>query len=146
MATMTQSARREPARENVSDPIGDMLARIRNGLLRRHGVVRSQASKKKKRVLDVLVDEGYLRSVSEVTGPTGLPELEIALKYYDGHPVIKELKRISKPGRRAYFACADLPMVRNGLGVAVVSTNRGVMSDAKARELNVGGELICTVF
>lgn len=137
---------RKPARENISDPIGDLLARIKNGLHRRHGMVRAQASKKKRRVLDVLVDEGYLRGVAEVQGPTGLPEFEISLKYFDGEPAIRELKRVSKPGRRAYFASADIPSVRNGLGVAVVSTNRGVMSDAKARELNVGGELICTVF
>jgi small subunit ribosomal protein S8 len=138
--------RRDAARENISDPIGDMLTRVRNGLMRRHGRVRAQASKKKRRILDVLVDEGYLRGVTEVTGPTGLPEFEIALKYHDGKPVIRELKRVSKPGRRAYFGSTDIPMVRNGLGVAVVSTNRGVMSDAKARELNVGGELVCTVF
>ncbi len=140
------ATRRDAARENFSDPIGDVLARIRNGLERRHSKVRAQASKKKKRVLDVLVDEGFLRGVEVVAGPTGLPELEISLKYYDGQPVIRELKRVSKPGRRAYYSCAELPSVRNGLGVAVVSTNRGVISDAKARELNVGGELICTVF
>ena len=135
-----------PARENLTDPIADMLARIRNGLMRHHGTVRCRASLKKKRILDVLVEEGYLRSVLEVDGPTGLKELEIGLKYYEGEPVIKELQRVSKPGRRAYFASKELPEVRNGLGVAVVSTNRGVMTDAKARELNVGGELLCTVF
>ena len=134
------------ARENLTDPIADMLARIRNGLMRHHGTVRCRASLKKKRILDVLVEEGYLRSVVEVDGPTGLKELEIGLKYYEGEPVIKELQRVSKPGRRAYFASKELPEVRNGLGVAVVSTNRGVMTDARARELNVGGELLCTVF
>lgn len=135
-----------PARENLTDPIADLLARIRNGLMRHHGTVRCRASVKKKRILDVLVDEGYLRSVVEIDGPTGLKELEIGLKYFEGAPAIRELKRVSKPGRRAYYACKDLPEVRNGLGVAIVSTNRGVMSDAKARELNVGGELLCTVF
>lgn len=139
-------ANRGAQRENFSDPIGDMLARIRNGLLRHKGVVRCQASKKKRRILDVLVEEGFLRGVSEVTGPNGMPELEIALKYFEGQPAIRELARVSKPGRRAYYSCADLPMVRNGLGVAIVSTSRGVVSDAKARELNVGGELLCTVF
>ncbi|MEM9726030.1 MAG: 30S ribosomal protein S8 [Pseudomonadota bacterium] len=144
--SIATKGRPRPARENLTDPIADMLARIRNGLLRHHGTVRCRASQKKKRILDVLVNEGYLRSVVEVDGPTGLKELEIGLKYYEGEPVIRELQRISKPGRRSYFASKDLPEVRNGLGVAVVSTNRGVMSDAKARELNVGGELLCTVF
>lgn len=138
--------RRVAQRENLTDPIGDMLARIRNGMMRHKGIVRCQASKKKKRILDVLVDEGFLRGVSEVTGPTGMPELEIALKYHEGQPAVRELHRVSKPGRRAYFSCADLPMVRNGLGVAIVSTSKGVVSDTKARELNVGGEVLCTVF
>ena len=144
--SIATKGRPTPARENLTDPIADMLARIRNGLMRHHGTVRCRASLKKKRILDVLVEEGFLRSVVEVDGPTGLKELEIGLKYFEGEPVIKELQRISKPGRRAYFASKDLPEVRNGLGVAVVSTNRGVMTDAKARELNVGGELLCTVF
>lgn len=144
--SVATKGRPTPARENLTDPIADMLARIRNGLMRHHGTVRCRASVKKKRILDVLVDEGYLRSAVEIDGPTGLKELEIGLKYYDGQPVIKELQRISKPGRRAYFASKELPEVRNGLGVAVVSTNRGVMTDTKARELNVGGELLCTVF
>ncbi|MEL6978268.1 MAG: 30S ribosomal protein S8 [Pseudomonadota bacterium] len=135
-----------PAKDNLTDPIADMLARIRNGLMRHHGTVRCRASVKKRRILEVLVEEGFLRSVIEVDGPTGLKELEIGLKYFEGQPVIKELKRVSKPGRRAYFASKELPEVRNGLGVAVISTNKGVMTDAKARELNVGGELICTVF
>lgn len=144
--SIATKGRPRPARENYSDPIADMLARIRNGLMRHHGTVRCQASVKKKRILDVLVDEGYLRSAVEVEGPTGLKELEIGLKYFEGQPAIRELRRVSKPGRRAYFASKELPEVRNGLGVAVVSTNRGVISDAKARELNVGGELLCTVF
>lgn len=144
--SLATKGRPTPAKENLTDPIADMLARIRNGLMRHHGTVRCRASVKKKRILEVLVEEGYLRSVVEVDGPTGLKELEIGLKYFEGEPVIRELERISKPGRRAYFASKALPEVRNGLGVAVVSTNRGVMSDAKARELNVGGELLCTVF
>lgn len=144
--SIATKGRPTPARENLTDPIADMLARIRNGLMRHHGTVRCRASVKKKRILDVLVEEGYLRSAVEIDGPTGLKELEIGLKYFEGQPVIKELQRISKPGRRAYFASRELPEVRNGLGVAVVSTNKGVMTDAKARELNVGGELLCTVF
>lgn len=149
MSTMQETraaASRGVQRENLTDPIGDMLARIRNGLMRHKGIVRCQASKKKKRILDVLVDEGFIRSATEVTGPTGMPELEIALKYFEGQPAIRELARVSKPGRRAYYSCAELPMVRNGLGVAIVSTSKGVISDAKAREMNVGGEVLCTVF
>ena len=144
--SIATKGRPTPAKDNLTDPIADMLARIRNGLMRHHGTVRCRASVKKKRILDVLVDEGFLRSVVEVDGPTGLKELEIGLKYFEGKPVIKELARVSKPGRRAYFASRDLPEVRNGLGVAVVSTNKGVMTDVRARELNVGGDLLCTVF
>lgn len=141
-----QQGKRHVLRENRSDPIGDMLARIRNGLTRGLGAVRCQGSNKKRRVLEVLANEGYIRGFRVADGPTGLSEIEIDLKYFEGQPAIKELKRISKPGRRAYYAATDLPSVRNGLGVAIVSTNRGVMSDAEARELNVGGEVVCTVF
>lgn len=144
--TATKPNRRHVQRENRSDPIGDMLARIRNGLTRGLGTVKCQGSNKKVRVLEVLQNEGFIRGFRRAEGPTGLPELEIDLKYFEGQPAIKELKRISKPGRRAYYGAQELPAVRNGLGVAIVSTNRGVMSDAQARELNVGGEVICTVF
>ncbi len=141
-----KQGKRKALRENRSDPIGDMLARIRNGLTRGLGTVRCQGSMKKRRVLDVLSGEGFIRGYRVVEGPTGLSEIEIDLKYFEGQPAIRELKRISKPGRRAYYGAAELPSVRNGLGVAIVSTNRGVMSDAAARELNVGGEVVCTVF
>ena len=145
--SVATKGRPTPARENLTDPIADMLARIRNGLMRHHGTVRCRASVKKKRILDVLVDEGYLRSVVEVDGPTGLKELEIGLKYFEGQPVIKRASSAS-PSRGGGLISppSELPEVRNGLGVAVVSTNKGVMTDSRARELNVGGELLCTVF
>ncbi|MCI4664171.1 MAG: 30S ribosomal protein S8 [Neomegalonema sp.] len=123
-----------------------MLARIRNGLLRGLSTVRCQGSHKKARVLEVLVAEGYLRGYRVVDVSDSITDIEIDLKYYEGQPAIKELQRVSKPGRRAYYSAQELPSVRNGLGVAIISTNRGVVSDARARELNVGGEVICTVF
>ena len=104
------------------------------------------ASKLRAWVLDVLTDEGYIRGYESGTGPDGHPTLEIALKYYEGTPVIRELKRISKPGRRVYMSVKDIPQVRQGLGVSIVSTPKGVMSDANARAANVGGEVLCTVF
>jgi small subunit ribosomal protein S8 len=97
-------------------------------------------------VLDVLADEGYIRGYENTTGKDGHPAIEISLKYYDGAPVIREVKRVSKPGRRVYLGVKDIPMVRQGLGVSIVSTSRGVMSDASARANNVGGEVLCTVF
>ncbi|MEO1328240.1 MAG: 30S ribosomal protein S8 [Pseudomonadota bacterium] len=130
---------------SINDPLGDMLARIRNAQLRNKSTVRTPASKLRGWVLDVLKDEGFIRGY-ERTGEDRKPEFEIALKYYEGEPVIRELRRYSKPGRRAYSGSEALPQVRNGLGVAIISTNRGVMSDARARELNVGGEVLCTVF
>ncbi len=104
------------------------------------------ASKLRVRVLDVLRDEGYIRGYTEQTGESGHPELRIELKYHEGAPVIREIKRVSKPGRRVYMGVRDLPQVRQGLGVSIVSTPRGVMSDAHARAANVGGEVRCTVF
>ncbi|MCI4662099.1 MAG: 30S ribosomal protein S8 [Neomegalonema sp.] len=133
-------------RENRSDPIGDMLARIRNGLHRNMSSVVCAKSNKKVNVLKVLQDEGYIRGFEDAQDDRGHPVLRIDLKYHEGEPVIRELQRVSKPGRRAYFGAEDLPQVRNGLGVAIVTTNQGVMSDAEARERNVGGEVICTVF
>ena len=130
---------------SVSDPLGDMLARIRNAQMRNKSTVRTPASKLRGWVLDVLKDEGFIRGY-EKAGEDKKPEFEISLKYYEGEPVIRELKRYSKPGRRAYSGSEALPQVRNGLGVAIVSTNKGVMSDARARELRVGGEVLCTVF
>jgi small subunit ribosomal protein S8 len=131
---------------SVNDPIGDMLARIRNASLRNKSSVRTPASKIRKWVLDVLQSEGFIRSYSEVTSKRGLPEIEIELKYFDGASVIRELRRVSTPGRRVYAGVKDMPQVRQGLGVAIVSTPKGVMSDAQARTANVGGEVLCTVF
>jgi len=131
---------------SVNDPIGDMLTRIRNSQMRHKSTVRTPASKVRAWVLDVLVSEGYIRGYEKVTGKTGHPELEISLKYFDGEPVIRELHRVSTPGRRVYSGVKDIPQVRQGLGVAIVSTPKGVMSDAQARADNVGGEVLCTVF
>lgn len=130
----------------MNDPLGDMLTRIRNAQMRGKSTVTTPASKLRGWVLDVLADEGYIRGYEAATGKDGHPALEISLKYYDGQPVIKELKRVSKPGRRVYSGATELPSVRQGLGVAVVSTPKGVMSDAKARAANVGGEVLCTIF
>ena len=130
----------------VNDPLGDMLTRIRNAQMRHKSTVRTPASKMRERVLKVLAEEGYIRGYETATGAAGHPEFEIALKYYDGDPVIREIKRVSKPGRRVYSPVKALPQVRQGLGVAIVSTPRGVMSDAQARADNVGGEVLCTVF
>jgi small subunit ribosomal protein S8 len=131
---------------SMNDPLGDMLARIRNASMRGKSTVRTPASKVRGWVLDVLKSEGYIRGYEPVTSDDGHPELEISLKYFDGRPVIRELKRISTPGRRVYSGVKGMPQVRQGLGVAIVSTPRGVMSDAQARSANVGGEVLCTVF
>jgi len=130
----------------MNDPIGDMLTRIRNSQMRGKSTVETPASKQRARVLDVLADEGYIRGYEATTGKNGHPAFEISLKYYEGTPVIRELKRVSKPGRRVYLGVSDIPQVRQGLGVSIVSTSRGVMTDASAREANVGGEVLCTVF
>ena len=131
---------------DMNDPIADMLTRIRNSSLRGKSVVETPASKLRAWVLDVLADEGYIRGYEATTGKDGHPAIEISLKYYEGEPVIRELKRVSKPGRRVYMGVNDIPVVRQGLGVSIVSTPQGVMSDAKARAANVGGEVLCTVF
>jgi len=130
----------------MNDPIGDMLTRIRNASLRGKSTVETPASKGRARVLDVLAEEGYIRGYENTTGKDGHPAIQISLKYYDGAPVIREVKRVSKPGRRVYLGVKDIPLVRQGLGVSIVSTPKGVMSDANARAANVGGEVICTVF
>lgn len=130
----------------INDPIGDMLARIRNASLRGKSTVSTPASKLRAWVLDVLVDEGYIRSYERKDTANGQGELVISLKYFEGEPVIRELKRVSTPGRRVYMSVKDIPSVRNGLGVSIVSTPKGVMSDAAARSANVGGEVLCTVF
>ncbi len=130
----------------MNDPIGDMLTRIRNGQMRGKSMVETPASKLRGWVLDVLADEGYIRGYEATTGKDGHPAFDISLKYYEGTPVIREVKRVSTPGRRVYMGANDLPSVRQGLGVSIVSTAKGVMSDAKARAANVGGEVLCTVF
>ena len=131
---------------NLNDPLGDMLARIRNASMRGKPTVRTPASKIRRWVLDVLKSEGYIRGYAEVKTEAGHDEIEISLKYYDGQPVIRELRRVSKPGRRVYSGVSEMPQIRQGLGLAIVSTPRGVMSDAQARTANVGGEVLCTVF
>ena len=131
---------------SMNDPLGDMLTRIRNAQLRGKSTVRTPASKLRAWVLDVLASEGYIRGYERVTSADGHEELEISLKYFDGAPVIRELARVSKPGRRVYAGANAVPQVRNGLGVSIVSTPKGVMSDAAARNANVGGEVLCTVF
>jgi small subunit ribosomal protein S8 len=130
---------------NLTDPLGDMLTRIRNAQLRGRSNVVSPASKLRENVLAVLEREGYIRGFAEIE-KDGKRELEIQLKYFDGAPVISDIKRVSKPGRRVYSAVKDLPLVRNGLGISVLSTPKGVMSDADARAQNVGGEILFRVY
>ena len=130
----------------MNDPLGDMLTRIRNAQLRGKSTVVTPGSKLRAWVLDVLADEGYIRGYEYTTSADGHLAIEISLKYFDGTPVIRELKRVSKPGRRVYMGVKDIPVVRQGLGVSIVSTPQGVMSDASARTNNVGGEVLCTVF
>jgi small subunit ribosomal protein S8 len=130
----------------MSDPLGDMLARINNGQRARKPTIQSPASKIRSNVLEVLQREGYIRGYSREEVRPGVAELKIELKYVDGEPVIREIHRISKPGRRIYSRIADLPRVYNGLGIAILSTPRGVMSDNEARAANVGGEVLCRVF
>ena len=130
----------------MNDPLGDMLTRIRNASMRGKSTTSSPASKLRTWVLDVLADEGYIRGYEATTDTNGHPAVEISLKYYEGAPVIRELKRVSKPGRRVYVGVKDIPSVRQGLGVSIVSTPQGVMSDASARSANIGGEVLCTVF
>ena len=130
----------------MNDPIGDMLTRIRNGQMRGKSVVSTPASKLRLRVLEVLESEGYIRGFEESKDSFGHPAIEISLKYYEGQPGIRELKRVSKPGRRVYLGRDDIPQVRQGLGVSIVTTSKGVMSDANARANGVGGEVLCTVF
>jgi small subunit ribosomal protein S8 len=130
----------------MTDPLGDMLTRIRNGAARRKTSVTTPASKLRARVLDVLQAEGYIRGYSEVEYDNGKSELNIELKYYEGAPVIREIARVSKPGRRVYVSVKSIPQVANGLGITILSTPKGVMADHQAREQNVGGELLCSIF
>jgi small subunit ribosomal protein S8 len=130
----------------VNDPIGDMITRIRNAQMRAKSKVSMPSSRQRERVAEVLKTEGYIRGYASVAHASGRNELEIELKYFDGTPVIREIERVSKPGRRVYASVKALPRVNNGLGIAIVSTPKGVMADHEARDANVGGEVICTVF
>lgn len=130
----------------INDPIGDMLTRIRNAQMRGKSRVSTPASKLRARVLDVLQTEGYIRGYARVEEEGAHPTLEIELKYFENAPVISEIKRVSKPGRRVYSSVRELTPVRNGLGISIVSTPKGVMSDNVARENNVGGEVLCQVY
>ena len=131
---------------NIGDPVGDMLTRIRNGQQAHKDSILSPASKLREGVLDVLKDEGYIRGWSRHEEREGVASLKIELKYSDGRPVIRSVQRVSKPGRRIYSKIKDLPRYYNGLGIKILSTSRGVMSDSKAREENVGGEVLAEVF
>ena len=131
---------------SMSDPLGDMLTRIRNGQRAGKTHVTSPASRLRANVLDVLRREGYIRGFAEAEVGPGIKEIRIELKYYEGDPVIRKISRISTPGRRVYSKVKDLPRVYNGLGISILSTPQGVMSDAEARAANVGGELLCQVF
>ena len=131
---------------SLSDPLGDMLTRIRNGQQARKDSVLTPASKLRARVLDVLQREGYIRGYSDADSGTAAAALRIDLKYFEGQPAIQHIARVSKPGRRVYSGAQDLPRIRNGLGIAIVSTPKGVLSDAEAREQNAGGEVLCQVF
>lgn len=131
---------------SMTDPLGDMLTRIRNAAMRGKGNVKTPASKLRGRVLDVLQDEGYIRGYSRTDFDGGKAEFEIELKYHEGRPVIREIQRVSTPGRRVYSSVKEIPAVHNGLGISILSTPKGVMSDSVARDENVGGEVLCRVF
>ena len=131
---------------SMSDPLGDMLTRIRNGQMAKKSSVSAPASKLRSNVLDVLKREGFIRGFEQVEKSAGISEIKIELKYFEGQPAIQEISRVSKPGRRVYSKIKNLSNVYNGLGISIISTPRGVMSDAEAREANVGGEVLCQVF
>ncbi len=131
---------------SMSDPLGDMLTRIRNGQRARKESVLAPASKLRSNVLEVFKREGFIRGFTQHEVRPGVNEIKIELKYHEGEPVIRELRRVSKPGRRIYSGIKDLPRVYNGLGISILSTPRGVLSDAEARAANVGGEVLCRVF
>jgi small subunit ribosomal protein S8 len=130
----------------INDPLSDLIARITNAQMRKKPKVSTPGSRLRVSVLDVLKSEGYIRDYATVEHKDGRSELEIELKYFDGQPVIREIARVSKPGRRVYVAVRNLPRINNGLGVAILSTPKGVMADHAARDANVGGEVLCTVF
>ncbi len=130
---------------STHDPISDLITRIRNAQMRAKSKVSTPGSKMRANVLEVLKTEGYIRGYASVEHASGRNELEIELKYFDGEPVIREIERVSKPGRRVYVSVKNIPRVANGLGVSILSTPKGVMSDAEARTQNVGGEILCRV-
>ncbi len=129
-----------------TDPIGDMFARIRNGQMRSLNSVQIPSSNFRKNILSIIKNEGYIKDFYIEKKENNKTSLKISLKYYEGDPVIKEIKRVSKPGRRVYSRATSIPKVMNGLGLAILSTPKGVMSDAEARKNNLGGEIICRVF
>ena len=131
---------------SLSDPLGDLLTRIRNGQRAGKAVIETPASKLRTNVLDVLKREGYIRGYETHEVSTGISATKVELKYAEGQPAIKRIDRVSKPGRRVYSGSQELPRVRNGLGITIVSTPKGVLSDAEAREQNVGGEVLAEVF
>ena len=131
---------------STHDPISDLITRIRNAQMRAKPKVSTPGSKMRANVLEVLKTEGYIRGYATVEHGDGRSEIEIELKYFDGAPVIREIERISKPGRRVYSSAQGLPRINNGLGVAIISTPKGVMADHAARDANVGGEILFTVF
>ena len=131
---------------SINDPISDLIARIHNAQMRKKPKVSTPGSRLRVSVLEVLQSEGFIRGYAKVDHSDGRSELEIELKYFDGQPVIREISRVSKPGRRVYVAVRNLPRINNGLGVAILSTPKGVMADHAARDANVGGEVLCTVF
>jgi small subunit ribosomal protein S8 len=130
----------------LNDPLSDLIARINNAQMRKKPKVSTPGSRLRASVLEVLKNEGFIRGYAQVDHKDGRSELEIELKYFDGEPVIREISRVSKPGRRVYVAVRNLPRINNGLGVAILSTPKGVMADHAARDANVGGEILCTVF
>src|ERR1700728_496612 len=131
---------------SLTDPLGDMIARIHNAQMRKKSKVSTPASRLRLNGLEVLKSEAFIRGYASVEHASGHAELEIELKYFDGAPVIREIARISKPGRRVYTSVRNMPRINNGLGVTIVSTPKGVMADHDARDANVGGEILCTVF
>ncbi|WP_018699151.1 30S ribosomal protein S8 [Amorphus coralli] len=130
----------------MTDPLGDMITRIRNAAMRNKSSLQTPGSRLRMNVLEVLQSEGYIRGYTVTEHENGRSEIDIELKYFDGEPAIKKIQRISKPGRRVYSSVATLPRVANGLGVSILSTSQGVMSDHVARERNLGGEILCQVF
>ena len=131
---------------SLMDPIGDMFTRIRNGQMRSLDNIKVPASKFRLKILEVLKSEGYINNFLIQNSKNNKKDLKVNLKYFEGSPVIKEIKRVSKPGRRVYSRASSIPKIQNGLGLAILSTSKGIMSDTEARKKNIGGEIICRVF